>query len=92
MSVGCKTLLVVPQRKGSGRIGKYLEATFTPCKPFGRPTEGFMQGTVFRLMIGVGMMLLALLFTGLLAMALEKFALSQQHIDESYIPPKVKRF
>jgi len=51
-----------------------------------------MQSTAVRLLIGAGMMVLALIFTGMLAVGLEQRAAGRQTVDETYTPPKVPRF
>jgi hypothetical protein len=51
-----------------------------------------MQSIAVRLLIGAGMMVLALIFTGILAMALEQRAEDRQSLDEPYTPPAVPRF
>lgn len=51
-----------------------------------------MQSIAVRLLIGAGMMVLALIFTGILAMALEMRAEERQPVGETYTPPKLERF
>lgn len=50
-----------------------------------------MQSTVHRLLMGLGMFVLALLATGVLASALEQRALELRPVDESYVPPEIPR-
>ena len=51
-----------------------------------------MQSTVVRLLIGAGMMVLALIFTGILAVGPEKRAKDRQPVGETCTPPKLERF
>ena len=46
-----------------------------------------MQNTVVRLLIAAAMMVLALIFTGMLAMALEQRAEDRQPMNDGYRPP-----
>lgn len=50
-----------------------------------------MQSTVGRLLIGALMMVLALIVTGILAMALEERAEALRSIDDAYTPPSLPR-
>lgn len=45
-----------------------------------------------RLLMGLGMLVLALLFTGVLAMALEKRAEESRPVGEAYVPPNIPRY
>ena len=51
-----------------------------------------MPCTAVRLSIGAGTMVLALIFTGMLAMGLEKRAEDRQPVDETCTPPTEPRF
>jgi hypothetical protein len=46
-----------------------------------------MQSTAVRLLIGAGMIVLALIFTGMLAVALEQHAEDRRPPDDGYRPP-----
>ncbi|HTE82662.1 MAG TPA: hypothetical protein VK634_18395 [Reyranella sp.] len=51
-----------------------------------------MQSTVVRSLIGAGMKVLALIFTGVLAVRLEQRAEGRQPVGETCTPPKLERF
>ena len=51
-----------------------------------------MQSTVVRLLMGLGMLILAFIFTGILAIEMEKRAVERRPIDETYVPPKIPRY
>ena len=51
-----------------------------------------MQSIAFRLLIGAGMMVLALIFTGVLALGLEQRAARGQPTEDGYRPPAEPRY
>src|SRR5215207_6247840 len=86
MARRCKADLTGPGRKGSHALMHIRSRPLTGSR------KDFMQSTIGRWLIGAAMMVLALIFTGILAMALEKHAEDRQHVDEPYTPPKEPRF
>jgi hypothetical protein len=51
-----------------------------------------MQSIAVRLLIGAGMMILALAATGILAVGLEQRAEGLRPVDSSYTPPKLEPY
>jgi hypothetical protein len=51
-----------------------------------------MQSTAVRLLIGAGMMVLALIFTGMLALGLEQRAEDRKPMEDGYRPPAEPKF
>ena len=91
MGRGCKALLTGPGRKGCHAATHILRQR-RRSRSVGPVTKGFHAKYCSSLLKGAGMMVLALIFTGMLAVGLEQRAEEREPVEDDYRPPAEPKY